>query len=635
MSTASSIATSSPRTSSSLPRVPPFDNVLVRKALRAVTDREAILHGAQFGLGGIAYDHPVVESDPVFNPSCRPPEYDPDLAKRLLAEAGYPDGIDLTLYTSTAGANMVEMAKVFAARAAPAGINIDVVVVPEDRYWADVWLKEPFTTVWWGGRTPYEAFSIVYRTAAKWNESHWSSPELDAWLDRARANSNPDDQKRIFGEIQCLLVDEVPRIIPVFSPVLLGLRNDVRGVEPMWDATLSLHRAWLETGTVEQPVPAVRVPQYGGVVRLARSRDPFIQNTDPYQRPFKTLVNSLIFSKLFRVDPFTSTIEGDLVEAWELSDGGLTWTLHLRSDARFHDGSRVTATDVVHSVKAMVDSEITLFQGLRETLVGLEIIDDFTVRIALQEPFASLLSVLANRYAPIVSAPDFLIREPTQEIAEQLIGSGPFLVAEYIPEQSMFLKRNTDYFRQGLPYADGIEILFIQDRDTRLAAFRTGRLDFFGFSNGDFLSLEEQGLAANEKFALFDAYASMHALWFDTQNPPFGDVRVRQAVAHALNRQEVTKVAHGEQGIPQFPVPSLFFPDWAHPQEVVNEVLPYDPERAKQLMAEAGYPDGFETTLYVRGSEAPAAEAIAKYLAQVGIKVDSLVKTRFEEVPAI
>ena len=184
------------------------------------------------------------------------------------------------------------------------------------------------------------------------------------------------------------------------------------------------------------------------------------------------------------------------MEAWELSDGGLTWTLHLRSDARFHDGSRVTATDVVHSVKAMVDSEITLFQGLRETLVGLEIIDDFTVRIALQEPFASLLSVLANRYAPIVSAPDFLIREPTQEIAEQLIGSGPFLVAEYIPEQSMFLKRNTDYFRQGLPYADGIEILFIQDRDTRLAAFRTGRLDFFGFSNGDFLSLEEQGLAA-------------------------------------------------------------------------------------------------------------------------------------------
>ena len=69
---------------------------------------------------------------------------------------------------------------------------------------------------------------------------------MDAWLDRALANGSPEDQKRIFGELQCIVVDEVPRIIPVFRPVILGLRNDVQGLEPMGDATLSLHRAWLD-----------------------------------------------------------------------------------------------------------------------------------------------------------------------------------------------------------------------------------------------------------------------------------------------------------------------------------------------------------------------------------------------------
>ena len=135
-------------------RQPPFDDVRVRRALQAVTDREAILQVALRGLGGIAYDHPVAEGDPLFFSRCMPPEYNPDLARRLLAEAGYRDGIDLTLYTSNAGAPMADMAKVFARSAAAAGIRVDVVVAPDDGYWTDVWLQKPFTTSWWTGRPP-------------------------------------------------------------------------------------------------------------------------------------------------------------------------------------------------------------------------------------------------------------------------------------------------------------------------------------------------------------------------------------------------------------------------------------------------------------------------------------------------
>ena len=228
-------------------REPPFDNILVRKALQAVTDRQAILQAAQLGRGGIAYDHPITESDPVFNASCKPPDYDVELAKDLLAQAGYKDGLDLELYTSSSGGGaMIEMATVMKEKAAPAGINIEIKNVPESNYWSDVWLQVPFTTVWWGGRPPHEAFSVVYPTGAAWNESYWSNSELDGLLDKAMGQSDLEGQKDTFGRLQCLVVEEVPRIIPVFRPVLLGLRKDVRELGPMWDATLSLHRAWVD-----------------------------------------------------------------------------------------------------------------------------------------------------------------------------------------------------------------------------------------------------------------------------------------------------------------------------------------------------------------------------------------------------
>ena len=226
-------------------RVPPFDNILVRKALQAATDRQAILDGAQFGLGGIAYDHPITPTDPVFNPSCKPPDYDPQLAREFLAQAGYPNGIDLTLYTSQAGANMVEMAKVFAETARPAGININIEVMPEDRYWSDGWMVKTFTTVWWGGRPPYEAFSVVYKSDAVWNESFYRNDQLDTLLNKALGQGDLVERAKIFGELQCIVVDEVPRIIPVFRPELMAMRADVKGLQAHPQAWPLLHDVWL------------------------------------------------------------------------------------------------------------------------------------------------------------------------------------------------------------------------------------------------------------------------------------------------------------------------------------------------------------------------------------------------------
>jgi len=225
---------------------PPFDNVKLRKAIQAATDRNSILQAAQFGMGGIAYDVPVTASSPHFNADCMPPEYDITLAKQLLAEAGYPDGIDITLHTSsTGGGAMIPMATVMKEKAAPAGINIEIKNHPETGYWGDVWMQTPFYTAWWGGRPSYEAYSVVYQSDAAWNEAAYSNAEVDRLLELALSQANLEDQKETYGKIQCIVADEVPRIIPVFRPVMLGSHDYVKGLEPMPDFTLQLHGTWL------------------------------------------------------------------------------------------------------------------------------------------------------------------------------------------------------------------------------------------------------------------------------------------------------------------------------------------------------------------------------------------------------
>ncbi len=229
-------------------RVAPFDDILVRKALQAATDREAILQAAQFGKGGIAYDHPIPPSDPQFWDGSQEavPPYDVDRAKALLEKAGYPDGLDLTLHTSTGGGTMEEMAVAFKESAAPAGIRVTIHRDPEENYWTDVWLVKPFTTVSWGGRTPDEALSVVYKSDAKWNESRYNNPRVDELIVNARSQAYLADRRESYGEIQRILIDEVPRIVPVFRPIFQGLRLDVRDCEANQKAKLNLFKCWLD-----------------------------------------------------------------------------------------------------------------------------------------------------------------------------------------------------------------------------------------------------------------------------------------------------------------------------------------------------------------------------------------------------
>jgi peptide/nickel transport system substrate-binding protein len=225
--------------------MPPFDDVLVRRAFQAATDRVSINQAALAGLGSVANDHPIPPSDPHFASDCAPPAYDPELAKSLLEQAGYPDGIEVTLHTMEEQ-NMGELAVAFKESAAAAGIDVTIQRDPSDAYWADVWLVVPFTTVFWFGRPPDQALSIVYPSDASWNESYYFNTTLDDLIIEARGQENLADRKATYKEVQCLLVDEVPRIVAVFQPQLLGARNEVQGVRPHPRGWIYLVDAWLD-----------------------------------------------------------------------------------------------------------------------------------------------------------------------------------------------------------------------------------------------------------------------------------------------------------------------------------------------------------------------------------------------------
>jgi len=210
----------------------PFDNILVRKAIQAATDREAIRQVALLGRGVIAYDHVVPPDSPLFAPQHKPPDYDPELAKQLLAEAGYPDGIDITLHTADVGTGMIEMAVALKESAAPAGIRIDIQREASDAFWGSVWNTEAFTVVWWFGRpNPDQILSIAYMRDSSWNAQRYFNDELDELIVRARGEQL-EDQVVTYARIQEILIDNVPQIVVAYKPALYGVRNNVRGVAP-------------------------------------------------------------------------------------------------------------------------------------------------------------------------------------------------------------------------------------------------------------------------------------------------------------------------------------------------------------------------------------------------------------------
>jgi peptide/nickel transport system substrate-binding protein len=210
----------------------PFTDRRVRQALKLCVDRQQLLQQVLLGKGTVGSDHPVAPISP-FVAELATPRYDPDQARQLLSQAGYPRGLTLDLLTSTVRPGMVELALALQQMAKPAGIEIQVVRAPAQVYWSDYAGKVPFHTGNWGFRPSIdETFMAAYHSHSKGNESNWRNPALDEWIDKARGERAAARRKELYHQAQKLLMEEGAVIIPYFKPTLMALRRNVRNFTP-------------------------------------------------------------------------------------------------------------------------------------------------------------------------------------------------------------------------------------------------------------------------------------------------------------------------------------------------------------------------------------------------------------------
>ena len=321
------------------------------------------------------------------------------------------------------------------------------------------------------------------------------------------------------------------------------------------------------------------------------------------------VVYTNVFEGLTRFGPDGSVNPG-LAERWEVSDDGRTYTFHLRSGVAFHDGTAMDADDVVFSLdRAHAQESVNAQKGLFEGIETVEAVDPLTVRVTLAAPDRAFPFKMAWGDAVIVAP------ESVDGIKQAPVGTGAFRFDDWVQGDRIELVRNDDYW--GEPAAlERATFKFISDPSAAFAAVMAEDLDaFLGFPAPENLAQFE----ADPRFTVQVGTSEGEAiLAMNERRRPFSDPRVREAIAHAIDRGAIIDGAMFGYGTP---IGTHFAPH--HPAYVdLTEISAHDPDRSRALLAEAGLPDGFETTLKLpppsyarRGGEIVAAQ-----LREVGIE---------------
>ena len=336
---------------------------------------------------------------------------------------------------------------------------------------------------------------------------------------------------------------------------------------------------------------------------------PHLDPTSAAAGAIDSVLYANVYEGLTRFAEDGSVVPG-LAESWDISEDGLTYTFHLRDGVTFHDGSSFEASDVAFALdRARADDSTNAQKALFEGIQSVEAPDDRTVVVTLKAPDGQFLFNLAWGDA-IVFAP-----EAVDDLQSTPVGTGAFRFGEWRQGDSITLVRNEDYWGEAPALAE-VTFKFINDPTAAFAATMSGDLDaFYGFPAPENLAQFE----ADPRFQVLEGSTEGETiLAMNNARAPFDDPRVREAVALAIDRQAIIDGAMYGYGTP---IGSHFAPHNPDYVDLTGQT-PHDPARAKALLAEAGYADGFETTLILpppsyarRGGEIVAAE-----LREVGIE---------------
>ncbi len=306
---------------------------------------------------------------------------------------------------------------------------------------------------------------------------------------------------------------------------------------------------------------------------------------------------------------------GDLIpavaESWTISDDRLTYTFNLRPGVKFHNGAIVTASDVAYSLGRLSgdgDAGIVSVDAF-SNIAAIETPDEMTVVIRLAEPSNEFLSYLTAAVIPADYA----------ELDTMPVGTGPFRFVSRTAQESVVLERFDDYW--GGPAAlKTVTCRVIENSDSILMSLQSGAVDLFAH-----LTITQAQQLGDDFRVEQGAMNLVQALYLNNAVEPFNDVRVRQALCYAVDKQAVIDLAFDGFG---FPIGSSMYPAFSkYFDDSLTDYYPHDTERAKQLLADAGYPDGFSMTITVPSNYQPhldTAQVLVEQFKEIGVNAEIL-----------
>lgn len=342
-------------------------------------------------------------------------------------------------------------------------------------------------------------------------------------------------------------------------------------------------------------------------------------------------ISAKLFNGLVRFNENLDLVP-DIASSWKLADDNVTYTFLLRPDVRFGNGRKITARDFKYSFERVltpktkapltwvfdrIDGAKDLLAGKKGSVSGIRVVDDHTLQIKLTRPFGPFLSLLAMTTAYVVPREE--VERPGQDFGAHPIGSGPYLLSEWKHGQHLVLKFREDYF-EGRPKLTGIFYKIIPEDLTAVLEFETGRIDVLQIPSSEYKRYTTDPAWRDRIYG--ETGLNTYYLGLNCARPPFSDIRVRQAVNMAVDRERVFNTVFEKRGVPAVgPIPPGLWRSEVSPEN--RKGYAYDPDKAKKLVREAGV-EGKTVKIYITMDPEvlDIIEVVQGYLAQAGLRAE-------------
>ncbi|WP_119460974.1 ABC transporter substrate-binding protein [Rhodospirillaceae bacterium SYSU D60014] len=380
------------------------------------------------------------------------------------------------------------------------------------------------------------------------------------------------------------------------------------------------------------PLFAQDMPKPGGEMIVTYKDD--VSTLDPaigYDWQNWSMIKSL-FDGLMDYKPGTTELMPDLAESYEISEDGKTFSFTLRDGVTFHNGRELTAADIKYSIERAVNPETqspgqgffasiegfdAMASGEAQELSGITTSDDRTIVFQLSRPDATFLHVMAINFS--FAVPKEVVEEQGADFGRNPVGTGAYKLAEWTLGQRVVFEKNPDYYRDGVPYLDRITFEIGQEPNVALLRLQRGEVDILGDGIPPAQFVQVMSDPANEGLIVEGGQLHTGYVTMNVGTPPFDNPKVRQAVNMAINKDRVVRIINNRAVPANQPLPPAM-PGYA--EDYAGYA--HDPDKAKQLLADAGVGDGFATELYVMNVDPNPriAQAIQQDLAAIGINAE-------------